>query len=193
LKYQQFTDILLLVKEKRRIKMEYRNEMPFSSYDELVKAVQNGEAKILYRRSTANNLANRNSHIGSLLFGLGAVFGSIILLAFSHFVIHNYWIMLFAIVLFLLNSIVPYIKKSLLLISIVISVLPFIIQKAIWLSAIGLSMIALYIGYEIWWGVVSYRAQSMLLSDKTLFEQVWQSGSIGVKTKDGKLYTHKLF
>jgi hypothetical protein len=172
--------------------MEYKDEMPFSSYDELVKAIYNDKAALSFSRATAYNLSNRSGHIGFILSGLGVVFGFLVLFVFSHFFIHNYWVMLFAIVLLLLNTIVPHIRKPLLSISIVLCILPLIIQKVIWLSAIGFSLIALYIGYEIWWGVVYNKARSMLLMDKSLFEQVWQSGSMAVKTIDGKLFVHKI-
>jgi hypothetical protein len=90
--------------------MEYENEIPFSSYDELVKAVHKDGATISLWRSIPLNLANRNSH-WHIIFGLGVVFGSLVLLTFSHFVINNCRVMLFAIVIFFLNTIVPHIKK----------------------------------------------------------------------------------
>jgi len=175
------------------IKMDYQKELPFSGYDELVKAINDNKAKLSFQRVTAYTLSCRNGYGSTILSSLGVILGIFVLLGYSYFLIYNYWVMLFTIGLILLKTTIPYTKKFLVPIGIILGVLPLIINKVIWLSAIGFSLIALYIGYEIWWSNVYNKAQSMLLKDKDLFEEVWLSGRVAVKTSDdfSGFFAHK--
>jgi predicted membrane protein len=166
----------------KEVKMDYQKELPFSSYNELVLAINENKAKLSFQRSTAYSLSCRSGYKSTILSSLGVVLGLLVLLGCSYFHVHNYWVMLFIIVLIPLHTTIPYTKKLLIPIGIILGILPFIIHRVIWLSAIGFSLIALCIGYEIWWSSVYNKAQSMLLNDENIFEEVWLSGKVAIKT-----------
>jgi hypothetical protein len=164
--------------------MDYQNEMPFSSYSALVQAINKKQAKLSFQRTSAYDLSCRSGYSSTILGSLGIVLGLLVLLVYSFIIIHNYWVVLFAIILFPLKAIIPYTKKFLIPAGIILGVLPYIIHDYNWLSAVGFSLIAYYVGYEVWWDSVYQKAKSMLLNDQDLFEKVWLSGMVAVKTNN---------
>lgn len=164
--------------------IDYSADTPYSSYDEIVKAVRNGEAKFSYQRSAANSIFGLRHPILSLfLFYLGFVFGLGVLLIFS--IMQNfYWILLFAPVCFILNTMVAHLRKLIFSVGFLACVVAFILEVS-WLFPIGLSLFATIIGYEIWWAIVSSSAHKALISSSELFEQAWTAGVIAIKSGNG--------
>jgi hypothetical protein len=169
---------------------DFSYDTPYKNYDEIVSAVKRKEAVLSFQRSMANTIYGLlHPYIGVLLIWLGFVLGLLVLLGFSVY-ISNYWLLLFGIPIFYLNTMVVHIKKIIIPLAVLLACFAFGGNEYLWISAIGFSLIALTIGYEIWWSTIYNGAISNLLSNENLFEEVWKSNRMAIKTPN-KFYTYR--
>lgn len=149
---------------------------------------KDNKALIEFDRATANILATATSHKTTFLMLLCIFFCISPLLAFCFF-FHNYWIILFSIILVAIFTMVPYLKKFLIPIGLILCILSFLFHKVLWLLPIGISLLLLCVTYYIWWSTVCKYARNNLLSNQSWFEELWDAHKIAL-TVGEEFYIH---
>lgn len=164
--------------------MDYSIDTPFSTYEEIQSAISSGKAKLSYDRTTAFNIACRvNQRVANTNFIILPLASIVAMLIACKLFSVSKWVLLFALSSIVFIAIVPHMKRLLTIIGIALIALPFIVfHNSAWMIAIGAGIIGMIIGYDIWWGIISSTAHSVLMSNEELFESVWKSGKIAIKT-----------
>lgn len=165
--------------------MDYSFDTPFRTYQEIQEAIKSKRAILSYQRSTAYNIACRVNPINVISNLIIPIISVVAMLAACVFFSISKWVLLFGIVVLVINSLVPHLKGLFWVISIALIALPlFLLKGSMWLLAVGVGIIGMMVGYYIWWGIISGIATNAIMTDGSLFETVWTSGKVAIKTNN---------
>lgn len=163
--------------------MDYSVDTPFGTYQEIQEAIRNKKAILSYQRSAAHHIACRVNQLNAALnliiplISVIAMLGACLIFSISK------WVLLLGIATLILYTWVPYWRKGLLVVAVVLIILPLLVlNNAMWLLAIGVGFIGMIIGYDIWWGLIADIATNALMTNEALFQSVWTAGRVALKT-----------
>lgn len=173
--------------------MDYSLDTPFKTYYEIQDAIYSRTATLSYNRSSAYSIACRIHPICVISNLLVPVTSLIMMFIACIFFEVSKWFLLFGIAVLVLHPLVDHLKGLFVLISLLLIVIPLLIGNTMWLFVIGTGMLGMLIGNYIWWGIISGTASRALLTDESLFQSVWCSRGVALKTKyprDGFYFYH---
>lgn len=163
--------------------MDYSVDTPFSTYQEIKEAIRNKKAILSYQRSAAHHIACRVNQFNAVLSLIIPLISVITMLGACLVLSISKWVPLLGIVTCILYTWVPYWRKGLLLLAVVLIILPLLVlNDAMWLLAIGVGFIGMIIGYDIWWRLIAGIAIDALMTNEALFQSVWTAGQVALKT-----------
>ncbi len=163
--------------------MDYSVDTPFRTYKEIQDAVKSNVAILSYDRSAAYHLACRVNPINTILNLLIPIISVLLMLLACVYFSITKWVLLFGILVLVIYTWVPHMKVLFVIIAIALIALPlFILNNSMWLLAIGVGIFGMLIGYYIWWGITAGIAHKALMANESLFESVWCSRKVALKT-----------
>ena len=163
---------------------------PYDSYDHLMRTIGQNKAKFSFMRSAASDVATRISSLTIFTYYLGFVLSILVIIAFSVNT-NNYWTLISIPVLFIINIFIH--KLNVIVILCVIgSIIGILFQINLWILSLLISIVAMFIGYHIWWGITIYIVSNELLKNEQLFVNMWKGGVLAIKDNNGNFYTCKV-
>ena len=162
--------------------MDYSVDTPFRTYQDIQAAIRTKKVVLSYDRSTAFHIACRVNKYYAILNMIIPLISIVMMYFACSFFSTTKWVLLFGIVVFLVNSMVPHIKRVLWIVAVALIALPiFLFNSAMWLVAIGFGIIGMIIGYDIWWGIIARTASKVLMTNEELFESLWKDEKIALR------------
>ena len=162
---------------------------PFKSYEDLIETIDVKKAKFSFSRSAAYNVATQINTISFFTYYLGLVLSIIIIIAFSVST-KNYWILFSIPILFVINLFIHRLKVIVIL-CIIGSIIAILFQIQLWILSLLISIIVLFIGYQIWWGITTFIVQNELIKNEQLFISMWKGKVMAIKDNNGSFYVCK--
>lgn len=169
--------------------MDIYDKTPYKSYEDLIQAVNSGEAKFSYWRAAAFDAASGISKVSFFAFYLGLLLSVGTLIALSAYS-ENYWTLLFIPVMFVLYANIHRLTTFVILCAIS-SALAMWIHAPFWIVILLVSIVLLYFAYHVWWGITTNIVEEELLKNKQLFVSMWTAHCLGIKDNEGNFYTSK--
>lgn len=162
---------------------------PFKSYDDVVAAVKDGSVTISYDRSAAYNVGTKINTICFFTFPIGFLLSAVTIGVFAY-ITNNYWILIATPALLILQFIIVHLKV-LVVIAVIGGIAGYILGIPLWIVSLLISIVILYIGYSIWWGITSSIVHNELIKNESLFSTMWKDGVLALKDDSGNFYLYK--
>ena len=163
--------------------MTYSIDTPFNTYQDIQYAMSTNQAILSYDRTTAYNIACQVNQWYGISNFIIPIVSMIAMFSVCQVFAITKWVLLFGIVALLLTALIPHIKSILIILAVAFIALPlFVFHNPNWMLAIGVGIIGMIIGYVLWWGFITSIAHRVLMNNEELFERVWKSGKIAIKT-----------
>lgn len=170
--------------------MDYSSETPFNTFSQIQKALEDGTARLSFQRSAAFNIACSVNPLYSISNLLITIISMVLVLLVCHLFGVSKWFLLFGIVSFIFNTVVPHLKVLLSITACVFLVLYFtVLHSMAWMVAISAGIFGMIIGYDIWWNLISGVATKALRWNEELFQNAWEGHAVALKV-NGKLFFH---
>lgn len=178
-------------KERELIKVKNLFEgTPFNSYTDVVNSIKTGNAKFSYWRSAAYNVATSINKMAFFTYFLGFILSVVAIIVLS-FLAKNYWILFFIPILFFLNIYIHKLK-GLVVICVLVSIIGFFWGMKLWLLSLFVSIVALQLGYSIWWALTTSIVSEELLNNEELFSKMWENRVLAIRDNAGNFYVNKI-
>lgn len=162
---------------------------PYDSYDNLVGAIGQKKAKFSFMRSAAYDVATRISSITFFTYYLGFVLSIVVIIAFSVYT-NNYWTLISIPVLFLISLFIHRLNVVVFL-CVIGSIIGILLHIELWILSLLVSIVAMFIGYHIWWGITTYILSNELEKNEQLFVSMWKGRVLAIKDNNGNFYICK--
>lgn len=172
--------------------MDYSSDTPFKTFSQIQKALEDGTARLSFQRSAAYNIACSVNPLYSISNLLITIISMLLVFLACHFLGVSKWFLLFGIVSFIFNTVVPHLKVLLSATACALLVLHFtVLHSMAWLVAISAGIFGMIIGYDVWWGLISAVATNALRWNEELFQNAWEGHAVALKV-NGKLFFHSI-
>lgn len=165
------------------------SQTPYTSIADVMTSIKEDSAKLTFNRSAAYNIGTQLNRSCFFTFLLGFILATIIVIVFS-IQIRNYWLLITIPFLFILNTMAPHLKFIPILAAI-IGVFCVVLHWPLWVLTLMISIVVLFIGYNIWWGITYNIVRTELLKNEPLFIDMWKSNSMGIRDNKGNFYVYK--
>ena len=172
--------------------MDYSQDTPFKSFEEIKNAVKAHKVSFSWRRGSAYNLVCESYKMMILSNLMIPLFSLLFMLISCQVLSVSKWIALLTLIVLPLNMVISNRLNGLFMcIALIFIVVPlWVINSVLWLVPIGAGIIGMMVGDYIWWGLTSGIATNLILTGEFLFMDEWSKRGFAIRDRDanGKLY-----
>ena len=166
--------------------MNYSTDAPFNSYQEIRNAIKSNNVSISWKRATAYDVACYINKILAFSLLMIPLFSMIAILIGCHILEISKFMAIISLVSLPINLFFANRLNNLLaFIALLCIILPiWVIESTFWLVPIGAGIIGMIVGEYIWWGIISGTATKAIMSDESLFEDLWSRRGFALRGRN---------